>query len=330
VNIFTGSSDNGKSSIIRGLFWFVKNRPVGDKDRRHYSKNGEKKYTTKTAVDVIFANNSGASRIKSNTKNVYKIKGQKDDLKALRTDVPEEIELLHNMSEENIQSQDQSYFLLNLSPGNVAKKLNMVAGLEQMDKALKEINSRVRRLVGERKSLGKTIDDLRSRIAKMGWVPKANSLHKSIKKDEDTLLECDHRLHKIEELIGDYVHYSKKAKTTLPNAAIKLSDAMGVLAEEYQNLDISITTVSDILKQIDSNQDKINEFTDAIDFNADDLRIEYENLEDRLQMVSKIIKLIEQETENANSVQKEINKYEKDYKHRLKICGVCPTCGAKT
>lgn len=329
VNIFTGSSDNGKSSIIRGLFWFIKNRPVGDKDRRHYISKGEKKYTTQTSIDIVFTN-GGASRVKSNTKNVYKIKGQKGDLKALRTDVPEEIELLHNMDEENIQSQDQSYFLLNLSPGNVAKKLNMVAGLEQMDKALKEINSRVRKLVSERKSLGKNVDDLRSRIAEMGWVPEAKSLHKAIKKGESDILDHDHNINRIEELITDLIHYKRKSKTTLPLQAIRLSDAMGLLAEEYQNLDDSITSVSDVLNQVDVNQKKIDQWQDFDDFDTESLKNEYEDLDGRIQRVDKVIKLIEAGVFDMDEANSSLIKYEKKYKHVLKACGKCPTCGAKT
>jgi chromosome segregation ATPase len=244
--------------------------------------------------------------------------------------VPDEVSFLHNMDEENIQSQDQSYFLLNLSPGKVAKKLNKVAGLEQMDKALKEINSMVRKLVGERKALGKTIDDLRSRIAEMNWIPKARNLHRSIKKLEDEELDIEHRINKIEQLILDLAHYKKKAITTLPNQAVKQSDAMSKLAEEYQNLDNSIEVVSDILQQININQNKINKWQDCSDFNADSLRHEYEDLEYKIQMVSKIIGLIENDYVYLSDIHTDILKLEKEYQVKLKKCGICPTCGAKT
>jgi len=131
VNVVIGSSDCGKSSIIRAIKWVTQNRPQGDSFRNNQLKPKEE-----VKVDLTFKEGSTVSRLKSSKINSYVV--GKKELKALRSDVPEEVKKLIRIKEVNLQSQHPSdqYFLLTDSPGQVAKKFNEVVGLEIMDKAM--------------------------------------------------------------------------------------------------------------------------------------------------------------------------------------------------
>jgi chromosome segregation ATPase len=52
------------------------------------------------------------------------------DFEAMRSDVPDEIKTVTQMNAINVQMQGDPYFMLNMTPGKVAKELNKLVGLE--------------------------------------------------------------------------------------------------------------------------------------------------------------------------------------------------------
>ena len=136
MNVIAGSSDNGKSSIIRAIRWVLMNRPTGFAFHTHGAKDD-------TAVAMVFGDYECVTRQKGE-KNSGGYHHRGKTYAALRTDVPPEIERVLNLSEINIQSQHDPYFLLQDSPGEVAKKLNVVAGLGIIGDTIKTANAVVR------------------------------------------------------------------------------------------------------------------------------------------------------------------------------------------
>ena len=135
INVFTGQSDSGKTSLsIRALDLLRKNRPRGFAFKTHKSKEATEVAATFDGVT--------ATRIRSKTTNQYKLGEEIFDV--VGSDVPEEITNFLNISDNTIQSQHEDYFLLQTSPGEVAKKLNKVANLEIIDFVTKEVNSEIK------------------------------------------------------------------------------------------------------------------------------------------------------------------------------------------
>ena len=117
VNVIIGSSDSGKSSIIRALKWLFQNRPQGDS-----FKNNELKPKDEVSVCSVFENGEYMSRERSSKYNQY---ATFEDItyKALRTDVPPDVQGMTRMKDVNIQSQhpnDQYYSSLNLQHNSYA------------------------------------------------------------------------------------------------------------------------------------------------------------------------------------------------------------------
>ena len=126
VNAIVGPSDSGKTAILRALRWLIWNRPLGDAFRSDWGGD------TEVAVTV---DGQLITRYKHDNKHGYKI--GKTDLKAIGTDVPEEVSTILNIDEINLQQQFDKPFLLADSPGEVAQHFNKVAHLENMDRAIK-------------------------------------------------------------------------------------------------------------------------------------------------------------------------------------------------
>lgn len=123
VNVVTGPSDQGKSSVIRALVWALFNKPGGD----GHCKDG----TDTTAVHVVM-DNCTIIRRRDKKGNTYKLSmnGVTTEFAALRSDVPHDIADAVNILPFQIQQQHENHFLLQESPGAVATQLNRLVGLE--------------------------------------------------------------------------------------------------------------------------------------------------------------------------------------------------------
>jgi len=134
VNIIVGESDSGKSVIIRALRWVVFNRPSGDSIRSTWGGD--------TSVDLVL-DGGRVKRVKSKKDNMY-VLGDNVELKAIRTDVPEEVGKLINMSSLNLQTQFESHFLLSRTAGERAQYFNSIAHLDKIDIGLRNIAKWIR------------------------------------------------------------------------------------------------------------------------------------------------------------------------------------------
>ena len=200
MNVIAGSSDNGKSSIIRAIRWVLMNRPTGFAFHTHGAKDD-------TAVAMVFEDYECVTRQKGE-KNSGGYHHRGKTYAALRTDVPPEIQEVLNLSDINIQSQHDPYFLLQDSPGEVAKKLNMIAGLGVIGETIKRANAVVR----ERKdAVGNFIQQEASHKAmfdKYSWAYEQEDNVFQIKLEllnykrlEDTVVELKQNLERYNSLL---------------------------------------------------------------------------------------------------------------------------------
>lgn len=142
VNVVVGSSDAGKTALIRALRWVVFGRPTGDSMRSNWG--GETSVTLATEDGTVLR-----TKDKSDS-YVLAAEGREElTFKAFGTTVPQEVSGFLNLSELNLQSQLDSPFLLSQTPGDVASFFNKVAHLENIDKGTSNINSSIRELTSD-------------------------------------------------------------------------------------------------------------------------------------------------------------------------------------
>jgi len=243
VNVVIGSSDCGKSSIIRAIKWVAQNRPQGDSFRNNQLKPKEE-----VRVDLTFKEGPTVSRLKSSKTNSYII--GKKELKALRSDVPEEVKELTRIKEVNLQSQHPSdqYFLLTDSPGQVAKKFNEVVGLEIMDKAMYSINSKVRENNQQLKIYDDEILNKKTELQKLKWVlgAKEKALQiEEIEEDTETQQNKKEQLESLLLLITEVQNNLKKYNGV--NQAIKKIKNLIIQEEQIQKLEKKNNTINHLI-----------------------------------------------------------------------------------
>lgn len=137
VNVVVGSSDSGKTAIIRALRWLVSNKPSGDSFRSNWGGD------TSVMVEV---DGHQITRIKKAATNAYLADGLQ--FMAFGADVPESISAVLNINDVNVQQQLDGPFLLGESPGKVAAHFNWVAKLDKIDTAQQRIQSKIRSITG--------------------------------------------------------------------------------------------------------------------------------------------------------------------------------------
>lgn len=138
VNVILGTTDSGKTAVIRALKWVVQNKPTGEDFRSSWGGDTVVIATTKEGV---------VSRRKGDRENSYMLYKNGDPGESIFTafgsTVPEPIQQFFNMEEVNLQQQLDSPFLLSQTPGQVAQYFNRVAGIDIIDTATKNVNKNI-------------------------------------------------------------------------------------------------------------------------------------------------------------------------------------------
>ena len=166
ITLITGSSDSGKSSLVRALRWGFFNR--APKGNFMLDRKGTTRVTlTYDTGDVLI-------RERGPKVNQYQLNG--DVFKALKTDVPAEVSKFHGVTLDNCQWQLHHYFLLDETGGNVAKRLNEVADLSIMDESLKTVNALVRDADGDVNVIKTSVVGIKDQLEGLTWVPEAKEL----------------------------------------------------------------------------------------------------------------------------------------------------------
>lgn len=169
VNIIKGRSHSGKSSIIRALRWALQNKPSGFHFKSHFS---DKKDITEVSIE--FENGSYISRSRDKEFNGCVANG--DYLEALRTDLPDEVKAITQMNNINLQSQGDKYFMLQETPGTVAKELNNIVGLDIIDDVNSKVSSIINSATAKTKRLSIEIKEKKEEIKKYKHLKKAEKL----------------------------------------------------------------------------------------------------------------------------------------------------------
>lgn len=153
VNVISGPSDNGKSAIVRALRWVIENKPLGDS----FCRTG-----TKDTSVLIDMGDVCVERFRNGRNNGYRM-GEETFL-ATKGTVPTEIAAALDIAPPCLQNQTDPYYLLSLSPGEVARHLSQLADLSDIDAAIRKANSLIGKTQVEAKFAETEIASLESKL----------------------------------------------------------------------------------------------------------------------------------------------------------------------
>lgn len=185
LNVITGASDSGKSVVLRAFRWVKDNRPLGDEIRNWDAKNDDP-VIVEIDVDGVIV---GKERKKKKTIYYLIENGDQQTFEAVDKDVPEPITKALNLSNINVQSQHDKYFLLDsgISAGEVAKKFNEMVGLDVIDKTFKNFSSNISKTKSELEYAEKEIKRTDQEIKKLSFVDQFKVKFQELKKKESLI-----------------------------------------------------------------------------------------------------------------------------------------------
>ena len=265
INCIVGSSNNGKSAILRGLYWARYNRPLGiDTLASHWALNKKGELTNEMSV-TIENENGTICRKRTKGENQYIVNDE--ILNVVKSDVPAKVEQILKLSDTNIQRQLDAPFLLSETSGEVAKYFNHVVRLDIIDKVLTNAESSRRRTKADIEATEEIIKEQEQKKEKYDWL---GSVEKLLRKWDNVKLMNDEFSSKSEGLENQIELFLKNGQK------------MGVFAE--------ITAQKEKLENIFMLNEKVSEIDDLCSNLTNSLET-YKRHSENIEKLNKVIQL---------------------------------------
>ena len=314
VTVLTGSTDSGKSSIIRALGAVCFNNLAGESEIRNMTEM----FNVKLFVD------GHTIERERGKENLYRLDGK--DLKAFRSDVPDDVSVLLNMDEGNMQGQDDPYFLLSDSAPEVGRKLNAVVNLEQMSETMQTVEQRRKTVNKEIETDNFKINQFIAQISELDWIEICE-----LEIDEyERFFTIWNRNRETIESIGqmiDEIITIDKEMGTYENLDIQL-ELIAVLEDlfvEKQVVDNQLGTLDDLVEEYLSLPDDENNYEGILaDIEVlNNLITDREKIHEVLYNCQSIIKSYQEFGEMIIDLEKERFELQTELDDELEVCPLC-------
>ena len=324
MSVITGSSDYGKSAIIRAMLWAINNRPSGEAFKSWVS---DKEDSVEVAMEF---DNDWFIKKREKGKNIYICEA--GQFEALRSNVPDVIQAISNITDYNIQTQFNPYFMLQDSPGDRAKKLNELVGLDIIDRVFKKLNKKITDTKTEITRLNKEITSLKEEIEGMSYLeflaPKIVKLDDDIAAYTVDCLRANLLASLQEKLI---VIDSEIAKQTI----LKAEPTYKELIQKISTFQIEKTSLADLrgtlgtLQKIENNIRADTEWLAVEEpYLALKVKIDtYYKERDKIISLNRLYTELHQIDHKIETETSRLELLELTYDSELKAAKVCPTCG---
>lgn len=287
INAIVGSSNNGKSAILRALNWAIKNRPLGtDILLSHWAINEKGNQKDEMFIQITDDVGNTLTRRRTKEDNQYIINGK--ELNVVKTDVPDEVNKFFRLSDTNIQCQQDSPFLLSLSSGEVARYFNKTVKLDMIDRILAEAESRKRKIKSEKDILEEDIKTLEEKLKNYEWTKGVDILISKYKRVQDRNSQVVDLCNSIQEdidMLKKQKIFNMKDQTLFVNKIISSID-------KEKDIDIEITYLENNINRFNKQKiyslDKQKSLIDEINKTESELSYNKESINFTLSGLSKI------------------------------------------
>jgi len=323
VNVIVGSSDSGKTAIIRALRWIVWNRPSGDAIRSYWG--GDTFAILETEDGFVWRHKGKIDK--------YELKAyDKNSLvfKAFGTSVPEEISKFLNINEINLQMQLDSPFLLSNSSGEVAQYFNRVARLDKIDTGLANVNKWIRELEGSIKYNGEQIKSLGEELSQFDYLDNFEIDVEAMEALDKVCLSKVQAKTRLDNLIRSLEDKDREIEeaSTILKIEIDLDNILGRIADR-EDLRNKIMHISTLLENIDGTDRIIEREQSVADMEEEvtrlillgDTRRQKQKDRSALYLLVKNIDEIEEEITQAEQRYETLHKQFED-----NFPDICPLC----
>lgn len=223
ITSIVGPTDTGKSSIIRALWWLIKNTPNGSEFIRH----GAKFTCVELEVDGQLIN-----RTRGSGENSYNLNS--DEFKAFGVSVPPEIEKLLRIEDINKQSQHDSPFWFGLSSaGEVSRRLNAIVDLGIIDSVLSVCGLRCSRAKETARIVEERLQAAKKQLEELDYVVELDADLTAVEEAGYRAAEAQKRAGELFNLLTD-LDYHLQQKENLEVVAGHGTKLLKLLEEYHQ------------------------------------------------------------------------------------------------
>lgn len=285
VNVFVGMSDRGKSAVARAIEWVLTNKPSGDEFCSDWGGD--------TEVSIMLADGIEVSRTKGKSVNEYRISTLSDPLIGFGKGPPPQAVLdVFNMSEINIQTQDDPYFLFDESPPEIGRRLNAVASLSDIDTAFSNVNQRLRSTKADLTACNSSLVREQGLLLELLWVDDADRSLKKLETKSALLSQTrttEMELRNVRDSLTNL-----RARIAEHNQILAAGESISELEKKAKQID-DINALLDKLEPIETRlqaaADVIKETSIIVEFSSDiDQLLELaEDIQRRKEYISKLV-----------------------------------------
>lgn len=147
INLIIGTSDAGKSSILRGINWVLYNKPNGDFVRLSSSTNNK---NTLAKVTLEFSNGYKVTRIKNSTRNSIELVYPDNTIETFEKigfEIPSKVRNIMGNPPIDINGNPIAYadqlaplFFVSLSPTELPRSISQITGTDDFEETIQILN----------------------------------------------------------------------------------------------------------------------------------------------------------------------------------------------
>lgn len=308
ITTIVGPTDVGKSAIIRALRWICLNRPRGD----FFIKWGEKKVWASLLTDE-----GKISRDRSPSTNTYT--AGKTELKAIGSDVPEQVFNILNVSDLNFQNQLDAAFWIAESAGEVSRQLNQIVDLSIVDRTLSNIQKHKNRVSSSIEVHKENRDKAKDELEKLKHVDDMEEGLKELKTTWERLDKAAGDWFLLENKIQD-LQQIQKDLDNCPDPVDEIEETARTLFDtiyQIKNLEYAIEGINEIKIEPVPDTKKLS----TLETNCKRLKETETNIEELTEYIDKI-ETLNEEMQNLEWDAKRTTERLSEYK-------TCPLCQKK-
>lgn len=327
-NVIIGSGDHGKTAILRALNWVRSNRPLGE----GFIRTGTEETVVK--LELLDEVNSSITRTKGKT-NSYIIHSNinSDDivLTSFGSNVPEEVSSLINIDEINIQWQTNPYYLVYESAGQIALTIRETYGLDQIDKVVHNIGSKIKENNGKLENIESELNNINTKIKELEEFD-LNRLKNLIEKAEEKVgkqLKLNILVKNLSKLINDIKNVDNKI-SSIPENLDEIIKKIESELEKYEFVLSLVNSVKLIIKQLKTISIpciESNEIDDII--GKTDILNKYTKINSKLNNLESLIGKIKLNNDKIEEFEQLIEAQKELMNMIMEDLTECPNCGSK-
>ena len=206
LNLLLGTSDSGKSAILRAISFVLYNYPKKD-TLIHWGE-------TETKVTVEFSDGVKVTRIKGAERNgieAYDADGKFIQKAKIDKEIPDDIKkLLGNPPQDDFNGlisyadQFSPMFLVDLSPTDLPRSLSNLTGIELLEESAKQLMSNYKALDKQNKADEKEYTNLLNESQQYSYVETYEQKLKLLSEKLADIVVLEEKISKMENIVKDF------------------------------------------------------------------------------------------------------------------------------